>query len=154
MSVDLWDRDKVIQHFNTCELVRATPSTTGRKTSIIFSLHPPKHAGVYVVYDCGVGGNKPHTPFYVGEARNLLQRLTMLFRCNSAKNPHPCQINYAIVTQKKISEIRCEDFCQRCRVKFISTDLLFGRIEIEEVLQREFGTNCDTFYKRFLDEPI
>jgi hypothetical protein len=130
------------------------PHKRGKKTSLKFSIPPLNSAGVYVVYDCGRNGKKPPVPFYVGETRNLSHRLKMLFRCKSSKNPHPCQINFATITRKKIAEIECEDFCNRCKARFISTSGLLGRIEIEEALQKEYGTNCDAFYKRYLDEEL
>ena len=108
--------------------------------------------GVYVVYDCGQDGVKTPVPFYVGETRNLLQRLKFLFRCNSFQNPHPCQISFATVAGKKITQIKCKDFCKRCRVRFISTKKSVGRLEIEEALQDKYGTNCDAFYKRLFSE--
>jgi hypothetical protein len=143
-----------LQYFQKSELVSVKPQESGKGISLKFSILPPDGAGVYIVYDCGNSGKKSPAPFYVGETRNLMQRLTMLFRCNSSKNPHPCQINFAMITRKKITEIKCEDFCNRCKVRFVSTSLLFGRIEIEEALQKEYGTNCDVFYKRFLDEEL
>lgn len=131
-------------------LVKAQPKERGSKISIKFSPNdPPEDAGVYVVYDCA---KKTPKPFYVGEARNLLKRLKLLFRCNSPKNPHPCQSNYTKVIKEKINKLVCEDFCSRFKVKFLSTKNLIGRIEIEEKLQKKYKTNCDEFYKNYLLE--
>jgi hypothetical protein len=145
-----------LQYFSKSNpaFVFVKPHESGKGISLEFSILPPDEAGVYIVYDCGRNGKKPPAPFYVGETRNLSQRLTMLFRCNSSQNPHPCQINFATITRKKIAEIRYEDFCNRCKVRFVSTSGLLGRIEIEEALQKEYGTNCDAFYKRYFDEEL
>ncbi|HEX3856338.1 MAG TPA: hypothetical protein VHY30_03455 [Verrucomicrobiae bacterium] len=141
-----------IKYFQRSKLVSVKPQESSKGISLEFTIPPSDEAGIYVVHYCGRNGKKSPAPFYVGEARNLLRRLTMLFRCNSHSNPHPCQMSFAIISRKKISEIECKDFCKCCKVKFVSTHGLLGRIEIEEALQNRYGTNCDVFYKRFLDE--
>jgi hypothetical protein len=144
-----------IKELENSELVSATPKKTKKQIRLVFSpKKPPQEAGVYVVYHCGKSGNEFPKSFYVGEARDLRQRLTMLFRCNSSQNPHPCQLNFAAVVDEKITDIECVDFCEQCKVRFLSTENLVGRIEIEEKLQEKYGTNCDAFYKRFADETI
>ena len=147
-------RDYVVE-LEKSELISATPEKTNKQTRLIFSKQPPKkESGVYVIYHCGENGCQNPKPFYVGETKDLQQRLRMLFRCNSSKNPHPCQISFAAVLGKKITQIECDDFCKQCKVRFLSTKNLIGRIEIEDKLQKEYGTNCDSFYKRFTDETI
>ncbi|MGO8766512.1 MAG: GIY-YIG nuclease family protein [Limisphaerales bacterium] len=134
-----------IKEIESAKFVNAIWNENGRE-KITFSTKPPEEAGVYVIYE--KGKNKP---FYVGETRNLFRRLKMLFRCNSKQNPHPCQLNFATAIGKKIDGVKPKEFCARMKVKFLSTAKLVGRIEIERELQKKYGTNCDSFYKRFAE---
>lgn len=84
--------------------------------------------------------------FYVGEAGNLLQRLTYLFRCHRNENPHPCHLRYRDVWDE-LPE--CETFCEMFGVCWHSTKGAFGRLEAEEGLQTQFGTNVKAFYMNF-----
>lgn len=79
----------VQQSLNSMSLVTCAPKVLRDKITLQFSQPPPEEPGVYVVYR-----KEPHQAFYVGEARNLLQRLTYLFRCYRNGNPHPCHLRH------------------------------------------------------------
>src|SRR6266404_7429397 len=138
--------DDVASRLEGSPFISARPVSRGARVKIQFSRTPPSKPGVYIVYDCSDSENPE--PFYVGEARDLSKRLTILFRCKSpAKNPHPCQSYYAKVKDVSVTEITCNEFCSRFRVRLFCTEGHLGRKEIEEFLQRRLGTNRDKFYR-------
>ena len=145
--------DAYIQKLEATEMISVKHESRGKRVYLTFSKKVPHEPGVYVIYDCAKDAKKPK-PFYVGEAGDLLGRLTFLFRCNSIENPHPCQKRYAEVVGKKISQITFEGFCKRFRVKFDSTKKYGGRLEIEDALKRKYGTNCAAFYKKLFSEEF
>jgi hypothetical protein len=122
----------------TFELITCTPQMQGTRIGLRFSQMPPEEPGVYVIYLKDRG-----TAFYVGEAGNLRQRLTYLFRCNSDKNPHPCHLRNRDVWDD-LPEF--DIFCEMFGVRWHSTQGAFGRLEAEEALKRQFGTNVKAFY--------
>lgn len=124
--------------------VKCKPTLSGVGVSLAFdpsSNIPPDGPGVYVVYHLASG-----QPFYVGEARNLLRRITYLFRCHRNDNPHPCHKRHFQV-HGLLPEV--DVFCATYGVKWCSTAEMTGRIEIEEELQEAFGTNRKEFYQSF-----
>jgi len=135
-----------IKKIEKTKFVTATWNEKGKEKIKFSPPIPREEEGVYVIYE-----KRKNKPFYVGETTNLFRRLKMLFRCNSKQNPHPCQLNFATAIGKKIDQVEPEDFCARMKVKYLSTEMLVGRIEIEKELQEKYGTNCDSFYKRFAE---
>jgi hypothetical protein len=129
----------LIRQIEQSELVSAIPEKQGRRIRIRFSKQPPKKPGVYIVYDCG--DRDDPRPFYVGEAGDLLTRLTGLFRCNRPADPHPCQRKHAKANKIPTRKVKCNAFCERYKVRCLSTENLLGRIEVEKALQSKFGTN-------------
>jgi hypothetical protein len=132
------------QKLNESKFVEAKPYKRGTKVFLTFSPHTPKskEPGFYVVYDC----KKFCKAFYIGEAGDLRARLTTLFRCNSHKTPHPCHTGY----KRAFGEMPTyNNFCKRFKVKFISTFGMLGRLELEEKLKDEKGTNKKQFYENY-----
>lgn len=131
----------VQQTLSSMALVNCMPNTRGEKTAIEFSETPPVEPGVYVIYL-----KYPYQAFYVGEAGNLRQRLTYLFRCYRNENPHPCHLRH----QEVWAELpECDQFCRMYGVRWCSTKGAFGRLEAEEGLQSQHGTNLKAFYMNF-----
>jgi hypothetical protein len=122
-------------------IVTCTPKMKGVRIHLKFSSPPPDEPGVYVVYLKSNG-----LPFYVGEAKNLLQRLTYLFRCHRNDNPHPCHRRHEEVWEELPD---CEDFCDTYAVRWMSTQGMIGRLEVEENLITHFRTNTKEFYLNF-----
>jgi hypothetical protein len=122
-------------------LVTCAPKVQGDKITLQFSQTPPEEPGVYVIYR-----KEPHQAFYVGEAGNLLQRLTYLFRCYRNGNPHPCHLRHQEVCEELPD---CDTFCHMYGVRWHSTKGAFGRLEVEEALKVQFGTNVKAFYLNF-----
>lgn len=131
----------VQQSLHSMTLVTCAPKAAGAKITLQFSQTPPEEPGVYVVYR-----KEPHHAFYVGEAGNLLQRLTYLFRCYRNGNPHPCHVRHQDVWEELPD---CDTFCELYGVRWHSTKGAFGRLEAEEGLQTQFGTNVKAFYMNF-----
>lgn len=119
-----------------CEL-----AILGKKLSLSFSGMVPTEPGVYVLYQCF-----PEKPVYVGESRNLQQRLKFLFRCHPGENPHPFHKRHKQIYGQLPS---AEEFCSIYGVRWLTTNKRVGRIEIEEALQETYGTNNAEFYKNF-----
>ena len=137
------------ESLRTVELITCTPQIQGSRIGLRFSQTPPQEPGVYVVYL-----KVQDIAFYVGEAGNLLQRLTYLFRCHRNENPHPCHLRYRDVWDE-LPE--CETFCEMFGVRWHSTKSAFGRLEAEEALKRQFGTNVKAFYMNLpqvLDDSV
>ena len=132
---------EVQQSLQSRTLVTCVPQVQGDKITLQFSQTPPEEPGVYVVY-CKV----PHHAFYVGEAGNLLQRLTYLFRCYRNGSPHPCHVRHQDVREELPD---CDTFCKVYGVRWHSTKGAFGRLEAEEGLKAQFGTNIKAFYINF-----
>jgi len=128
----------------TASLVTCSPKLRGSRISLKFATEPPSEPGVYVVYQ-----KNPEKPFYVGEARDLFQRLTYLFRCHRNENPHPCHKRH-----KQVSGVMpdVDQFCNTYGVRWITTTGLVGRLEIEEKLQSDFGTNTKEYYRNYDSE--
>jgi hypothetical protein len=120
-------------------LVTCSTQGKGQKIKLVFSLMPPSAPGVYVVCQ-----RRNQSPFYVGETSNLLKRLTFLFRCNSPKNLHPCHTRHRQVHESAPS---VKDFCDKYAVRWLNTEELTGRLEIEEMFQVKFDTNKAAFYE-------
>jgi hypothetical protein len=129
--------DQLSGAFTLCE-----PATKAGRISLVFNQQaPPEKPGVYVIYERN--GNHP---MYVGESGNLLQRLTYLFRCNAAENPHPFHRNH----KKIYGEFPTyEEFCHLYSVRWICTEGAIGRLEIEDELKKQHGTNNHDFYANF-----
>jgi len=83
--------------------------------------------------------------FYVGEGRNLSVRLTKLFRCCPI-NPHPCHDAYK---RAYGSFPTPQQFCSDFEVHVQETIGMRGRLEIEEELQEEHGSNNADFYRNW-----
>ncbi len=113
----------------------------GTRITVDFSHLPPQEPGVYVVYL-----RDREIPFYVGESRDLRRRLTFLFRCHRSDNPHPCHRRHQDVWDVLPD---CETFCEFYGVRWTSTAGWFGRLEAEELLQGQFGTNRKEYYSNF-----
>lgn len=130
-----------LSHLQHQPVVTCTPSIAGGRLSLSFSIETPTGPGVYIVYQ-----RTPEKPFYIGEAGNLLQRLKYLFSCYRNENPHPCHRRH-----KEVYEVMPEvsDFCALYSVRWLSTAGQVGRLEIEEALQKTFGTNRKEFYLNF-----
>lgn len=124
----------------TCQIMPPTPLSK-RGFRLNFSQEPPEEPGVYLVYQ-----RNPERPFYVGEAGDLSARLKYLFRCYRNNNPHPCHINHHLVYEEW-PEV--DTFCELYGVRWITTNGLYGRIEIEDEIKRIVGTNCKTFYQDY-----
>lgn len=129
------------QIFNNSPLMISTPRIQGSQIVVEFSHDPPQEPGVYVVYL-----RKEGIPFYVGESRNLRQRLKFLFRCHRGDNPHPCHRRHQDVWECLPD---CETFCEMYGVRWQSTAGAFGRLEAEEELQKQLGTNRKEYYGNF-----
>jgi hypothetical protein len=130
-----------IQKLEASKMISVKHENRGERVYLKFPKQPPRKSGVYVIYDCAKGGKKKPKPFNVGQGRNLLRRITFLFRCNSINNPHPCQTRFAKSSGKKISEITHDEFCQRFQVRFVSVSKYADRLKIEKMLQNKYGTN-------------
>ena len=132
---------KYLSQLQNQPLTTCTPSIAGGRVSLSFSTEPPAGPGVYVVYQF-----TPEKAFYIGEAGNLLQRLKNPFRCHRNANPPPCHRRH-----EEVYEVMPEvlDFCARYGVRWLSTAGQVGRLEVEEVLQKTFGTNRKEFYLNF-----
>jgi len=142
-----------LQALSDSRLTTCTITLSGSKISLTFSTQPsgesviiPSEPGVYVVYAKG-----SETPLYVGETRNLQQRLTFLFRCNSGENPHPFHKWHKTIHGHRPD---VEEFCDIYAVRWITTTAQVGRIEIEEALQKSFGTNKKEFYLAYGSDEI
>jgi hypothetical protein len=133
--------DEMIAALRSTEPVTCRPQLRASRVGLEFSLAPPEEPGVYVVYV-----RSGDLPFYVGEARNLNQRLKTLFRCHRNDNPHPCHKRHQEVWEE-LPE--CEDFCENYSVRWQTTTGAWGRLEIGESLQAHFGTNRKAFYLNF-----
>ena len=131
----------VLRSLSASQLVECSPQVTGRQISVEFSQEPPQEPGVYVVYLLD-----GEIPFYVGESRNLRQRLTFLFRCHRSENPHPCHRRHDDVWEVLPD---CATFCERYGVRWYSTAGAFGRLEAEEALQQHLRTNRKEYYSNF-----
>lgn len=132
---------KIKQHFVNPAIVTCKPKLKRTKISVDFSQKPCDDPGIYVVY-LKAGG----IPFYVGESSNLHRRLTHLFRCHRSDNPHPCHRRHRDVWGELPD---CETFCDMYGVCWYSTKNAFGRLEAEEELQEELGTNRKEYYSNF-----
>lgn len=121
--------------------VNCRPQIQGNRIGLEFTHTPPEEPGVYVVYV-----KSGDLPFYVGEAKNLNQRLKYLFRCHRNDNPHPCHRRHKEVWEEFPE---CEDFCEKFSARWLTTTGACGRLEIEESLQAHFGTNRKAFYLNF-----
>ena len=84
--------------------------------------------------------------FYVGEGRNLSVRLTRLFRCYPCKTSHPCHDAYK---RAYGSFPTPQQFCSDFEVHVQETIGMRGRLEIEEELQEEHGSNNADFYRNW-----
>jgi hypothetical protein len=124
--------------------IEAKTAQRGQGVSITFApSEPPETPGTYCVVRRNI---KTDTPFYIGEARNLEQRLRILFRCRPSNNPHPCHKAYEVAYETFPNpEVFCVDFF----ALYLPTEGMRGRIEIEEELQKEYRTNKRAFYKSF-----
>ena len=131
----------ILRGLSASRLVECSPQVTGRQISVKFSQEPPQEPGVYVVYLLD-----GEIPFYVGESRNLRQRLTFLFRCHGSENPHPCHRRHEEVWEVLPD---CGTFCERYGVRWYSTAGAFGRLEAEEALQQHLRTNRQEYYSNF-----
>jgi GIY-YIG catalytic domain len=114
----------------------------GTKVRIEFTPAIPEGPGVYRV----ILKNSNKT-FYCGEASRVSQRLKFLFRCNPGKNPHPCHKNYSTAFGMGVEPWT---FCKKFKVEIISTIGAMGRLEIEEQLKNQYGTNKKSFYKAWI----
>lgn len=132
---------EILEAIRKAEVVTCSPFVLGSRITLGFSKTPPDEPGVYVVYV-----KSGDLPFYVGEAGNLNQRLKYLFRCHRNDNPHPCHRRHQEVWEELPD---CEDFCENYSVRWLTTTGAFGRLEIEESLQAQFGTNRKAFYLNF-----
>jgi hypothetical protein len=136
-----------LQHtLTSMALVTCMPKVQGSKITLEFTQTPPEDPGVYVVYL-----KQGNIPFYVGEAGNLRQRLTYLFRCYRTENPHPCHLRHKDVWEELPD---CDQFCDTYGVRWCSTKGAFGRLEAEEALQSQFGTNAKAFYLNFVERIV
>jgi hypothetical protein len=133
--------DKILSDIRSAQPVTCRPQLRVSRVGLEFSLSPPEEPGVYVVYV-----KSGDLPFYVGEAGNLNQRLKYLFRCHRNDNPHPCHRRHKEVWEELPD---CEDFCENYSVRCLTTTGALGRLEIEETLQAQFGTNRKIFYLNF-----
>jgi hypothetical protein len=115
----------------------------GSKVGIEFTPAIPLGPGVYRVIS-----KKTNKTFYCGEASNLPQRLKFLFRCNPGKNPHPCHKNYFSAYTVQVDP---KTFCEKFSVVIVSTIGAMGRLEIEEQLKKQHGTNLKSFYESWRD---
>jgi hypothetical protein len=136
---------ELLQLLDGAPLVTCAPRIENRRTRLKFAVEPPEDPGVYVIYQ-----RDPARPFYVGETRDLRQRLRFLFRCRPSQNPHPCHARYLEVFGVMPE---CDDFCGQYGSRRISSKGLFGRLEMEELLQQRFGTNLQAFYLNYLSRP-
>jgi hypothetical protein len=132
---------EILAALRSAKAVTCRPQLRASRIGLEFSLTPPEEPGVYVVYI-----KTGDLPFYVGEARNLNQRLKYLFRCHRNDNPHPCHKRHQEVWEE-LPE--CEDFCENYSVRWLTTTGSLGRLEIQETLQAQFGTNRKAFYLNF-----
>ena len=98
----------------------------------------PNRPGVYFI----VLKTDPKKVFYIGEARNLAQRIRYTFRCPKS-NPSPCSRDYKLAYKTSPT---CEDFCRKFSVKYLETSGMLGRLEIEERYQKHHKTNNKKFY--------
>jgi len=122
-------------------IFQAEPKSTGRGISIVFDKPVNSSPGVYRVVS---KANKK--VFYVGEGSNLSVRLKMLFRCYPCKNPHPCHDAY----KKAYGSFPTpQQFCADFEVHVLETIGMRGRLEIEEELQEEHGSNNADFYRNW-----
>ena len=135
---DLTAISSILRGLSACQLVECSPKMTGSQISVKFSQDPPPEPGVYVVYL-----RDGEIPFYVGESGNLRRRLTFLFRCHQGGNPHPCHRRH-----KSIWKVLPDygTLCEMYGVRWYSTAGASGRLEAEEALQQQLGTNRKEYY--------
>jgi hypothetical protein len=119
-------------------IFQAEAKTTNRGVSIVFNKPIKPSPGVYSVI---FKANKK--VFYVGEGSNLSVRLTKLFRCYPI-NPHPCHEAYE---RAYGSFPTPQQFCADFEAHVQETIGMRGRLEIEEELQEEHGSNNADFYR-------
>lgn len=123
----------------TIHTAKIKPS--GKGLSVIFKPSVECTPGVYsVVFKA------TKKVFYVGEGSNLSVRLKMLFRCYPCKNPHPCHDAYK---RAYGSFPTPQQFCADFEVHVLETIGMRGRLEIEEELQEEHGSNNADFYRNW-----
>jgi hypothetical protein len=101
-----------IQKLEASKMISVKHENRGERVYLKFPKQPPRESGVYVIYDCAKGGKKSQKPFNVGQGRNLLRRITFLFRCNSINNPHPCQTRFAKSSGKKSLKLPMVNFAR------------------------------------------
>ena len=118
----------------------ATISSSKKGLSVVFCPPVQRSPGVYSVVS---KANKK--VFYVGEGRNLSVRLTKLFRCYPI-NPHPCHEAYE---RAYGSFPTPHQFCADFEVHVQETIGMRGRLEIEEELQDQHGSNNADFYRNW-----
>lgn len=116
-------------------------SSSSKGLSVVFSPPVQRSPGVYSVV---FKANKK--VFYVGEGGNLSVRLKRLFRCYPGKNPHPCHDAYKRAYGTFPSP---QQFCSEFEVHVQETIGMRGRLEIEEELQEEHGSNNADFYRNW-----
>lgn len=121
-------------------IFQAEAKTTNRGVSIVFNKPINPSPGVYSVVH---KANKK--VFYVGEGSNLSLRLTKLFRCYPI-NPHPCHEAYE---RAYGSFPTPQQFCADFEVHVQETIGMRGRLEIEEELQDQHGSNNADFYRNW-----
>jgi hypothetical protein len=116
-------------------------TSSGKGLSVVFTPPVQSCPGVYSVV---FKANKK--VFYVGEGSNLSVRLTKLFRCYPCKTPHPCHDAYK---RAYGSFPTPQQFCSDFEVHVQETIGMRGRLEIEEELQEEHGSNNADFYRNW-----
>ena len=100
----------------------------------------PDGPGVYFI----VSKDDPDKVFYVGETREIARRVRYTFRCPKS-NPSPCSRAYELAYKTTPTY---EDFCQKFCVRYLETEEMIGRLEIEEHWQKEYGSNKKAFYEK------
>lgn len=119
----------------------AATKRAGKRISIVFTPPLGAYPGVYRVVR-----RADERTFYVGEGGDLSQRLKVLFRCRPSSNPHPCQSAFERAYGKFPTP---EQFCEIFEVYVQDTGRMRGRLEIEEELHEEHGSNNADFYNEW-----
>jgi len=102
----------------------------------------PPLPGVYKIIRKNTSKTKKNI-FYVGETKNLRQRIGSIFNC--AKDNTCCKCYKKAYKKNPTKKQMRETFV----AKFATTRGMVGRIEIEEKLQTTHGTNKAEYYKKW-----
>lgn len=107
----------------------------------------PDRPGVYKIINKGKTQHQKNSIFYIGETKNLRRRIFDIFNC--------VKKNSCLAWYKKVyGPPKKETICRQFKALYLDTSGMRGRLEIEEQLQKVYGTNKKGFYKKLKNEKF